>query len=252
MTTFFDRLGDELDAAARRPPRRPAAPLLAAAAAVVAVAALGFAVARPEPASADVDVSVRGGLVHLRLVDAEHDPEAIEAAAAGAGLDVAVEAVPAGPSQVGRFLMLEQRGERPGELRPLDADGDTFAGFVLPVGWDGTLQLRVGRPARAGEGYVTFTNAESAGEPLACTGIGGATPAEALEILDGRDLDVTWQVVGERSQVVPPDDLAGFDDHRVAMALGTAPGAVVLVLTADGAPPPSQQALTRPAAGCSP
>ena len=250
--TFFDRLGEELDVASMRRRPSPLPKLAMAAVLVVVVGVVGVFALRPEPASADVEVEVREGLVYLRLTDAEDDPEVIEEAAAGAGLAVDVEAVPTGPSLAGRFLLFERAGALPGELRTLGTDGDTFTGFVLPAGWDGALTLRVGRPADGDEPYAAFTNAEAAGEPLACSGIGGLTAPEARDLVAETDLQVTWQAAGEVARSVPAPELdeAPWATYRVAAALSTAPRTVVVVLTPDGRPPRQQQPLTRAAEGC--
>ena len=91
---------------------------------------------------------VAGGRVAITLLDLEHDPRRIEAAARRAGLDVRVTAVPVGPSLVGRFVAESGMGSLPSELLALGGDTRAFVGFSLPEGWSGTLDLTVGRPPR--------------------------------------------------------------------------------------------------------
>lgn len=195
------------------------------------VATVFFAVSN-EAAVADVSVQTQNGLVYVRLNDLEHDPQTIEDAAATAGLDITVDEMPVGPSLVGRFVGYGFAGERPGTLKELDRDGPAFSGFVIPAGYDGTLVLRVGRPAQPGEPYAQFANATSEGEALACTGILGASPAEALEVVAARDLDTLWLVVSGTGQ--RPVDAADLDEEGddlvVRRALAAGPGRVLITL----------------------
>ena len=249
---FFDsleqQLGDRLErTTARRATRRR----VVQRAGGVGVGALALVIAAlvvtgDEPAAAGVDVETRDGLVYVRLTDVEHRADVIEDAAAAAGLDVTVEEVPVGPSLVGRFITEEREGVI-GELRELDRDGPSFSGFVLPANYDGTLVLRVGRPAD-GEPYIQFSNALSEGEPLACSGLLGADPAHAREIVDAHDVDATWVVVtdGGGQRPVAADELEALDDVEVGQAVAVSADAVFISLVAPGTT--LDTALTAPAA----
>ena len=247
---FFDSLETQLGAgfdraASRRTSRRRVAERAGGVAlGLVALAVTMTIVLGEEPAEAGVTVEQRDGLVYVRLTDVEYRTDVIEAAAAAAGLDVAVEAVPASPSVVGRFIRYNQSGEDVGELRELDRDGPTFSGFTIPAGFDGRLILQVGRPAADGEPYALFANALSKGEPLACTSILGTTPTRAADTIRERDVDARWLVVSTNGlQPVDSTEL-GVDSYaklRVTRALSTGPGAVTLYLATDSVPPPAME-----------
>jgi hypothetical protein len=206
-------LRDELvRAAVRQHRRRAARPRIAAAVGAIALATVGglLAVARPSPALADVRVERTGGRVVVTLVDLEHDAHRIEARLRAAGLDVSVTAVPAGPSQVGRFVGDEPSGEVPGEVRTVGAGRTTFAGFSLPVGWRGSLDLHVGRPARGDEPYAAFADALAPGEPLGCRPLVGRTAGEVAELLAATQLDVAFAAAdGAATGLLSPAALAG-------------------------------------------
>jgi hypothetical protein len=196
--TFFDALGDELVAAAERRPApgaavKPArsAPArarrlvaLGIAAVLVAVVAGTVALTRTtDTASAGVDIAVHDGRVNITLTDLEHDPKQIERAVRATGLDVRIVAVPTAPALVGRFVGEVRGGALPQELRELHGDQTSFAGFSLPVGWPGSLEIDVGRPARTGEDYQASPSPFLPGEPLACQHLIGLTAGEAASRL---------------------------------------------------------------------
>jgi hypothetical protein len=247
---FFDtleaQLGDGLDRVVQQRATRRRRLERAAGAAVVVVAVLvaGLVLTRDDRAGAGVVVEQRGGLVYVRLVDLEHDAGAIERAADDAGIDVEVEEVPVGPSLVGRFLNAF-RDDPVGELRELDRDGPAFSGFAIPAGFDGTLILRVGRPAHGREAYIQATNAVSEGEPLACSGIIGASPARAAELLDARDLDARWFEQAERGQLAV-DAVTADAGARVVRVFAGSPTQMVVLLADPGVEVPPLE-LTAPA-----
>jgi hypothetical protein len=219
--TFFDALGDELVAAAERRPRpTPAevrrarfAPararrlvLLGVAAALVAVLAGTLALTRTsDRASAGVDVAVHDGRVNITLTDLEHDPRRIERAVRATGLDVRIVAVPTGPSLVGKFVGEVAGQAYPPELHERQADGSSFAGFSLPVGWPGHLVIYVGRPALAGEDYRAFPSAFDRGEPLACQHLIGLSATEAARELPNVEQTVLFDPLGKGD--VNPDPI---------------------------------------------
>jgi hypothetical protein len=242
MTTpgFFDslerQLGDGFDRAGhRRASRRRLLQRAGGIAAGVLVLLTAFAfVSRDDPAAAGVSIEQRDGLVYVRLTDVEYRADAIEDAARVAGLDIEVESVPTGPSLIGRFVRASGDGIV-GKLKELDPDGPAFSGFVIPAGFDGSLSLQVGRPSKDGEPYAQYGNALSEGEPLACTGIVGVTPAEAVEIIHERNIDAVWTLLTARGmQSVDPSSVD--DGVHVARAMSTAPDHVQIVLTDDATP----------------
>lgn len=256
MNDFRERLGQELDAAfarsaARRTRRRRVAGLVAAGFGVaVAASALSLFV-RSSPVGAGVEVSERGGLVYVRLLEGEFDPDEIEMAVRNAGLDVDVDAVPVGPSLVGKFVRDQIEGSDLGTLRRLGEDGDTFAGFVLPAGWDGHLSVDVGRPAGDDEDYAVPSNALSEGEPLACTDVIGLLPADAAALLEARSLQGMWRGVSGRAEVRVDErdlDAVPWRTQLVSHALALGPRTVVVYLSETGMAARLDLRLTRPEA----
>lgn len=190
--------GQILNAAARegrtRDRRRAARPLprIAAAAAVVAVVAAGVLVARPDTAAAGVEITREGPDLVVRLTDLESDPEEIERAVADAGLDISIVDKPVGPSLVGRFLG-SSGTEMPPLLEVVEGDPSSgFTGFRIPANFDGSLTLRIGRPAVAGEEWAILSDATAPGEVLACESVVGSTLAEVADVVasDGAQLRV--------------------------------------------------------------
>jgi hypothetical protein len=251
---FFDtlesQLGDGLDhVVQQRARRRQRAQRATGGLAIGLLLLVGFVfVGGRDSASAGVEVETTDGLVYVRLTDVEYRADVIEDAARDAGLAVTVEAVATGPSLVGRFVGWFQTDDSVGQLQELDEDGPSFTGFVLPAGYDGALTIRVGRPAEHDdEAYEMYTNAVSAGEPLACTGIVGADGAGAADIVEAHHLTAAWARQDERQQQpITPDDARNAGDLRVARVLTTSPTTVLVVLAPPGAALPPVE-LTAPA-----
>jgi hypothetical protein len=186
---YVERLRAELLAAAGRQAERsqrhrpPRGVLVAVCAALLAVAAVvGIVSLDQDDAAAGVEVTVQDGRITVLLTDLESRPEAIEQATRDAGLDVVVTALPTGPSNVGRFIRGVET-EPVAEVLTVDERGSTFAGFSVPVGWDGRLELAVGRPAGEGESYVQATDAFLPGEPLTRCDLRGVTAGDAAGAL---------------------------------------------------------------------
>lgn len=211
---------------------------LAAAAVVVAVAVVAFVVVSPSPAHAGVDVTRIGDDLVIRLTDLETHPDEIVDAAREAGLDVVVDQVPVGPSNVGRFVGDTQRGDYPEELRSVDSDGaSTFVGFRIPHDYSGELRLRLGRPAEVGEEWVVSSQAVAPGELLACSDVVGRSLAEVVPALpEGVNVQI---LVIDDGTVVPDVAAVGADERlgglQVARAMNASPTDLWLEVAADPA-----------------
>src|SRR3546814_18360479 len=66
--------------------------------------------------------------------------------------------------------------------------------FSVPRRWTGNLTVFLGRPARTGESYYSFSDAYDPGEPLACTGTFGEPLEDLADALDLDELTITVQV----------------------------------------------------------
>jgi hypothetical protein len=243
---FFDtlesQLGDGLERTVRRRAARRRVLERGAGIAVAIVAVFGAVlfVNGRDVAEAGVEVSTSDGLVTIQLTDVEYRPKVIEKAARDAGFDVSVTSLPTGPSLVGRFVGFAETGTGAGLLKELNADGKSFTGFVLPAGYDGSLELQVGRPARADETYLSATNALSEGEPLACSGMLDAAAPDAVAIVRDLGIDVTWRERdGSRQSPIDAADVLQRDDLRVARATALSPTSVLVVLAPEGVELPS-------------
>jgi hypothetical protein len=243
---FAEQLRAELVAAAerrlaaRRHRRRLAFGGAAAAALGGAAAALLLAVV-PQPTAAAADVEVRIGrrTIAVALAELEHRPERIERALQAAGLAVEVRAVPVGPSNVGRFVGHESDRSLPPELERLDASGESFRGFSLPLGWPGALHLLVGKPAGRHEPYTVFSDATQPGEPLACQPVVGRPLRAVADLLAEVDRAVRGLAVeGTEARSLSAVELAapGWASWTVASVHAISDQELVVQLVPPGAP----------------
>ncbi|MEO7573508.1 MAG: hypothetical protein ABIX10_13830 [Acidimicrobiales bacterium] len=162
----------------------------------------------PSPAAADVEITVENGRVEVLLTDLTSTPEDVGQAFTDAGLDARIEGLPAGPSNVGRFVQVRIEG---GDLQPIERieEGKTaFMGFSLPEDWNGTLVISLGRPTNNAEPYAVASDAFATGEPLHCGDVLARTIGESVDRLDG--LSVRVQPLNEGS-LVPPIPLDALD-----------------------------------------
>lgn len=217
MMPFEAALRDELSRVARRSPRRRA-PKLAAAVAVVTAAAVGLlTLINTGTASADVKITRERGRIEILLTDVESSADEIEAALRAEGLDIDVEAVPTGPSNVGRFVGESASTDGLDDLRRIDETGASFLGFSIPDDWHGALTIRVGAVARSGEAYRAFSDALAQGEPLACASAYGAALSVVADSLPEVDIAVQPFEDGAASAVLTLDEALsrGFGDWYV-------------------------------------
>lgn len=246
--SLFDSLADDLSAATVRRARRASkvrailhAGVGTTAAVLVAVVAIvGIEVHRSVPVGADVRVTYTGGHIEVLLVDVEHDADLIEAAAAEAGLDIDVESVPTGPSQVGRFVSYVSDSTYNHDVVTIGDTNGSFAGFVVPVGWDGSMDLRVGRPARAGEGYASFSDATAPGEPFACADVDTLDVDSITDRAERSGVTLRWQVIsGGSAQTIDASQaeqrINTPGGPRISALTSLSPSSVMVTLS-DGVP----------------
>ena len=213
MSSAFEAaLGDQLRSAAQRRPRSTWVRVAGVVAAAGVFVTAGLAIVlSPDPALAAVEVTRSGGRIEVILVDLESNPEKVEAELRAEGLDIDVLAVPTGPSQRGRFTDVVASYPDVLNIHDDSLPGRSFVGFSVPEGWQGALDLGLGRLAEPGEGYRAFTDAFAPLEPLTCTG------------LSGQPLDVVAEAAGRLEVFVQPIDdgvLLDLLSLRVALADG--------------------------------
>jgi hypothetical protein len=243
MAEFETALRDELMAAARRPPRRRGEKVAVAAVLVAFVAGLVWvgigSVSGSPPAAADIHVSHEDGRVVVRLTDLQNTPEGIERATDKAGLDIEVKGVPAGPSQLGRFVGSAVDRGGADDVKYQRKGGVTFVAFSLPEHWPGELTLYLGQPAKPGEFYQTSSDAYAKGEPLACSNTFHRPLRTAQRYLRGYDVEIEPY---DGSIAKPPMSLRdalrqGLGDQPITGA--TALSSTKLDIDVGGSPPRS-------------
>nr|WP_062331593.1 hypothetical protein [Herbidospora sakaeratensis] len=189
--------------------------------ALVAVAAgLVVTLMPPQPvtsyANAAVEIRLEGRQYVARILDPFADHERFTEAFRAVGLDVRIRPLPVSPLSAGRSLGLMIAGtfDRPEEI------GGEFAydGVVLsanpepegcaparpgcsmivrvPAGFPGSVDVRLGRPARPGEDYADFDKALGPGGPLHGVRLrDGAPVREVRAEAERRGLRVTYRRV---------------------------------------------------------
>lgn len=201
-----------------------------AATVVVAVFAAVFVVSAPE-ANAGVEISRSGDDLVVRLTDLETRPEEVAHAAAEAGLDVTVAEVPVGPSNVGRFIAAEAEGGYPPDLRVVDGDPSTaFLGFRIPAGYDGRLDLLMGRAAGSGDAWAVASDATARGELLECADVVGARLAEVTDAVPS-GIDTQILLLDEGAFLSSDDALRHHGDALIVRATSPAPATLWIEVT---------------------
>jgi hypothetical protein len=173
--------------------------------------------------------------VEVLLTDLRATPADVADAVTKAGLEARVIGEPAGPSNVGRFVQVRVDGENTTPIQRIQEGVDTFMGFSLPEGWDGTLVIAIGRRARDGEPYTIPSDVFAEREPLHCSGVLGRRLADVAGRLD--ELRVRVQAF-EVEEMGPPVDLSEevLDEMGalyVARGLGSSPRDVLLQLSSQ-------------------
>jgi hypothetical protein len=233
---FQDALREQLRAAAHRDLscRRGRRRLrIGAAVAAVAAAIAGVAVLVPSPAAADVEVTIRDGVVEVRLTDLDATAAEVTEAMRDAGLEAETIGTPVGPSLVGRFVAVgfDQGGDA--EVEDIRAEDGGLIGFRVPAGWEGRLRIQLGEAADPGEPYGAGSDAFAPGEPLGCKGVLGATLADASSTLD--DLEVTFLPHGYVGDPIPlaSPDAEPYARWHIVSGRARAADTVLLTVQAD-------------------
>ncbi|MFS8096751.1 hypothetical protein LFM09_06375 [Lentzea alba] len=214
-TAFETRLRRELvDAIAARQ-RRPSWRLpalriavVAAAASLVAGAVLAVTnLSDPAPALA---VSVQDGRVVVDLRDPNASAAAMERELAAAGIDSQVRRVPVSPSLSGRWIgaLLLTGAPVVDQQHSANQHPEGRSRIVLRLDESSEVVLFLGSDGGDGR-YTISANAFGSGEPLHCSGIGGAETSQAARLLADRGLKVRWVVVpdGPAAVLTPTDSV---------------------------------------------
>lgn len=211
---------------------------LALAAAAVVLAVSAFAIGsynRPEKAVAGVPLSLVDGKLAVSYQQVLDNPGDVESQLAAAGLEVTIEEVPASPGMVGKVRW--SMGASPvgdnridrwpdpwivpscGDPRVCEPwwpsgsypDGEPQgyeAGLLVPLDFDGSTEIHIGRAAHADEQYLLDQHPLAPGEPLFCRVVLMETVTEAQAALTDTDVPVVWRA---RLEFLPEDVLAHVD-----------------------------------------
>lgn len=216
------------------------------AAAVLLLVAGAIVTLRPAPVAAGVEVIADADGLTIRLTDLQTRPDEVETAAREAGLDVEVEQVAVGPSQVGRFVGLTATGGSD-QIQITEGSSETgFTAFRLPRGFDHSLVLRMGRAAEPGEELEVTSDATAKGEILECLQLTGLPVAEAIEIAEGAGASPVRVNVAEEGRWLPPREFDEYGDLTVVFA--AADGNEVQLMASFSSLPPA--ATNPPSANC--
>lgn len=180
------------------------------AAAVLLLVAGAIVTLRPAPVAAGVEVIADADGLTIRLTDLQTRPDEVEEAARDVGLEVTVDEVAVGPSQVGRFVGLSATGGSD-QIQLTEGTSETgYTAFRLPRGFEHSIVLRMGRAAEPGEELAVTSDATAEGEILECRQLIGLPLSDALEIAkDAGASPVRVNVLDEGRWLSPSE----FDDY---------------------------------------
>lgn len=151
----------------------------------------------PAAAQAMIEVEVSGGAYEIRFVELAEGTQQVEAELAALGLDVTLDFVAVSPSLVGSLVATAGGGA--GEVYVVEPGG--VPRLSIPIVFEPSLALTIGRPALPGEAYVSSPalGAEAPGEALHCAGVFNMPAAAAAAVLAERGLIAEWR--NERNEV---------------------------------------------------
>jgi len=240
MDKFRHELGAELKAAAYRqaapavstPSQRrhvnPALGLVAAGILIV-VAAVGYSIARPTTAQADVfAISRIDGRYVLEVVDVVTNPEEVVAQLdSELGIESELVAVPVSDDLIGRLLVASTTGDVIPQL-VRDIDG-VITRIILLEGFNGTLIIEYGRRIEPGESYVMSLPNPACGELWGQTATESAARLEQIadnigyETEDERGISTT----GVDFEDIDPSyrliDITNIDPHTIIVTYAAEP-----------------------------
>jgi hypothetical protein len=177
-------------------------------------------------------------MLEVELTDSTASPQEVLAALRDHGIAAVVEAVPTGPSGVGRFVRVAFEEQAGSDLRVtyLEPSGSAYLGFRVPADWPGQMTISLGRAARGGEAYDGPTDAFLPGEPLHCSGVRGATVAAAADSVDDLTVRVEVREGAELGRQLPLSEALGSAYRRWYVTHAVAVSATSVILEVASAP----------------
>lgn len=196
-----------------------------------------------------LDIKREAGYHVIKINDLYADPGKYEAQLRAAGLDISLRVVPATaafegqvqPTGPDKKYLTEIKGIYP--PGPCDRLDGCAIGVKIPVGFQGTADVTVGRKARPGEEYMSITSIDAKGEPLHCVPHVNKTVGEMRALLREREVNIGKFVIED-----PGDDR---DGETVASVPGSwhviggymyAPGLATVVTSSTAMAPEEAEA----------
>jgi hypothetical protein len=199
-------------------PRKPRLAAIAAAAAVgvAIIGGLVLGLSSPHQQTQDkrapneqlVAFSIRHGTVMALITNPLAAASQLTAVLRAHGLNITVQTVPVSPSLVGAIVYSDAPIIRT-LWKPSCRVTGCPVGLVIPLGFTGSAEIAVGRPARPGEGYQSTADVFAPGEALHCSGLLGARATAALPVLRKLGLHVTWWRLTWPNWPLPPHGASG-------------------------------------------
>jgi hypothetical protein len=210
LLPMVERGGAPLPAASTKPGRRRWW-LVGAAAALALTVAVALPAILP-PGAPGGPQKARGvafhkdetGYLNATITDPTASAAEMQASFAQHGFDISVYLKPVSPSFVGS---IPAEPTSSNQIDPIwGPEGSCFypgggtrcqIGIRIPLDFNGSAAIVVGRAAEPGEVYVSSNDAFAPGEALHCSGVLGLTVADAQPILAKLGVTVIWRTGGD-------------------------------------------------------
>jgi hypothetical protein len=124
------------------------------------------------------------------------------------------------------------------EVELVDFESHDHQAFRIPEGFDGTLEVAVGRQARPGERWAASSDAFAAGEPLHCEDVRGRPLAAVVDELEGYHVRLFPVVGGAWGQAIELDETAVAQHGRWTVVRALYDGGRELLVFVDEHPTP--------------
>lgn len=196
-----------------------------------------------EPQVVEIDTS--GQTATVRLLSGRADPQQVERALRGAGIDAIVTAEPVSPPLEGQWI-----GASDQRLSGLPGAIDENDKTLVRVPTGTPINLTFGRPALPDETYQVSTSPFLPGGPLNCTGIEKLPPLEAERAINDLGYEVSWRLQ-TTTRIFPDGVLEGRSDIVEDPPEGTiltnaselAPTVMVVFISPSGDPQANQDGI---------
>ncbi|MEV4569510.1 hypothetical protein AB0K12_37590 [Nonomuraea sp. NPDC049419] len=246
LTPIGRELLDEVTSVPVAARRRPSVPRLRRWAAVPVLATLtalmSFGVAQA-PASAALDIKLVDDHYVITVKDLAAEPAVYERELRARGINITLTLAATSPTQAGQLFVINDmdrlRSGEPvpaeGPIKPIDGPGPCErpggcpVGLKVPVGFDKSARVILGRRAAPGERYAMPTGIAMPGAPLHCVDYANRTVAEVTALLRERGVTPSYTAHSRQRSFTPPDDWYVLDgvmsaDGQALLLVADKPG----------------------------